>query len=313
MRKKDSWFIILNPAASQGRGVEHWSEIAALLNEVGISFQKVETNAPGHAVELVAEGTRQGYHQIMGIGGDGLNNEIINGIFKQNHIPTSEMVYTLIPMGTGNDWARTYQIPKDYRKWIPKIKNAKRVQQDIGRLTYRGADGKDHLRYFVNVAGMAYDAYLCKQMEIGKMFTKSIGFLWFSIKKLFNYELRPAKVKFNDQVIEDRFYIINIGICKYSGGGMQLVPHAIPDDGLLALTIVGPLTKLGVILNTWRFYTGRLEGHRLVNCYQTKEVYIETVGDRPTDVEVDGEYLGTTPVRVVVMERVLTVLSGVVK
>ncbi len=305
--KNPEWYIILNPMAANGRAEQIWPEIAKLLNKVGLDFEMVPTEKRNHATELVAMGTARGFRKIIALGGDGINNEVVNGIFLQKNIPVEEIEYTLIPMGTGNDWSRTHQIPTDYCKWIPLIANAKKVKQDIGLLSY-SKKGKIGERYFANVAGLAYDGYLCKKMSEKKDFSNSIGFLWLTLKELFKYKLRPAKVKIDNEEIVDSFYTINIGICRYSGGGMQFVPHAVFDDGLLAVTVAGPLSKWSVILNSWRFYNGSILQHSLVKNFKTKEVVIETVGEDATDVEVDGEYLGTTPVRCTVLEKALTIL-----
>ena len=306
--KKPEWYIILNPMAANGRAKQIWPQIEKLLNKTGLDFEMVQTTKRDHAIELVAMGTARGFRKIIAIGGDGINNEVVNGIFLQKNISIEKIEYTLIPMGTGNDWSRTHQIPTDYQKWIPLIASAKRVKQDIGLLSY-SKNGKVGERYFVNVAGLAYDGFLCKKMLEEKGFSNSIGFLWLTLKELFKYKLRPAKIKIDKEEIIDSFYTINIGICRYSGGGMQFVPHAVFDDGLLAITIAGPLSKWSVMLNSWRFYNGSILKHSLVKNFKTKEVVIETVGEIPTDVEVDGEYLGTTPVRCTILEKVLTILK----
>jgi diacylglycerol kinase family enzyme len=101
---------------------------------------------------------------------------------------------------------------------------------------------------------------------------------------------------FNGRKVEDEFYTINVGLCRYSGGGMQLVPHAIPDDGLLALTFARKLPKLEVLLQSGRFYKGTLLEHPRIEGYQTDHVRVEAADDEPCLVEADGEFLGQTPV-----------------
>lgn len=305
--KSTAWYIILNPAAANGRAGRTWLRIAELLSTAEIAYELIETAYRAHAIELVAAGTKKGFHKIMAIGGDGINNEVINGIATQTHLPIDQIIYTLLPLGTGNDWIKTHGIPTDFKKWIPKLKNGRVIRQDIGVLTYH-KDGAPKKRYFANVAGLAYDAFLCKEMSQEKNFSNQLGFLWLTIRELFKYKLRKARVCFDDQEIENYFYTINIGICRYSGGGMQLVPHAIPDDGLLALTIAGPISKLGVLLNSWRFYSGSVKGHSQVNCFKTKKIVIDAIGSEPTLVEVDGEFLGETPVRCWILEQQLNVL-----
>ena len=120
--------------------------------------------------------------------------------------------------------------------------------------------------------------------------------------------MTKAKVFFDGQEDENYYYSINIGICSYSGGGMQTVPHAVEDDGLFALSLFGPFSKLGVLLNTYRFYNRSVGKHPLVDCYQVKRVKIEAPKSTPTLLEVDGEFLGETPVEFSLIEKGLQII-----
>ena len=308
MGKSDKWFVIRNPAAGSGQGKILWPKIEQFLQEAGIKGEFVETNHPQHAISLVNEGVKKGYRKFIAVGGDGTNNEVINGIFQQELVAPSELIYTLIPVGTGNDWIKTHGIPNDFKKWIPQITTGKIIEQDIGILSYY-KNGKQERRYFTNVAGLAFDAHICEVAEkSNKNQSNQLFYLGLIFRELFNYRLRKARVTFDDKIVEDYFYTINIGICRYSGGGMQFVPHAIPNDGLLALTLAGKFSPLGVLINSWRFYSGRIAGHSKVQMFKTKKIQIESLEKEPTLVEVDGEFLGEAPVEISIIEKALRVI-----
>lgn len=133
--------------------------------------------------------------------------------------------------------------------------------------------------------------------------------MWQVVACLFKYDLRKAHIRFNNKLITNRFYTINIGICRYSGGGMQFVPHADPQSGELALTIAGPVSKLIVLLHVPHIFLGKLHRHPMVDIYKTKEIEITGDDEESTLVEVDGEFLGETPVKCVVVEKAFRVLS----
>jgi len=308
LHNTNPWWIILNPAAGNGKAGKVVNDIQRLLKEHRFSFTLVQTEYHQHAIELVATGIQKGFRQIMAIGGDGTNNEVINGILQQQEIPSTDIIYTLIPVGTGNDWIKTHGIPRSYKKWIPQIATAQLAHQDIGLVTYH-KNGKQEQRYFANVAGLAYDAYLTKvKQEKSPKILPAIYYLYLVLVYLFKYKLKKAKIEFDETVVEDVFYTINIGICRYSGGGMQLVPHAVPDDGRLALTIARRVSKLDVLLYTPYIFAGKLAKHNQVTEHFAKEIRVEPVGEEPTMVEVDGEYLGETPVEVFVLESGLCLL-----
>jgi YegS/Rv2252/BmrU family lipid kinase len=304
-----TWFIIANPAAGSGMVRRIWPEIEKKLQELGWEFVYRFTEAQGHASALVHEAAEAGYRQIMAIGGDGTNHEVVNGIMTQHAAPSTDFLYTLLPVGTGNDWIKMYGIPNNWRKWLEKIPQAVTRWQDIGKVSYLAA-GQTHERFFTNVAGLSYDAFVVEAIESNKhKVTNRFLYLWWIIKCLFQFKLPRARIEFNGEVVEDLCYTINIGICKYSGGGMQFAPHAIPDDGLLALTIARKVPRWQVITNTPRFYSGTLDRHPQITIHQTEQVTVNSVGNDTVLVEADGEFLGETPAVFTIIKKALNILG----
>jgi len=291
-----TWYIIINPAASGGKAGKVWPGIEQKLSNAGVDFTTVFSTYSRQATELATQAIEAGYRRLMAVGGDGTNNEVINGIVQQAKVPTSEIVYCLLPIGTGNDWIKTHGIPRRIKAWLPMFLAGHIGQQDIGWVEYQDED-KTKRHYFANVAGLAYDAFVVHYVEaIKTRVANKLVYLWVVLRCLWKYQLQSARIVFNGKMIEDYFYTINIGVCRYSGGGMQFVPHAEPTDGLLALTYAGKLKKWQVILNTYRFYNGSVGEHPLVHTDQVKELKVEhPEGKAATLLEVDGEFLGVTP------------------
>ena len=280
--------------------------IEQLLQEMGFSYNVQFTERRGHASRLAEDAILKGGRYILGIGGDGTNHEITNGILGQNFVPSSEVYYALLPVGTGNDWARQYGISAVPRQRLERLLSLQTVMQDAGLVEYF-AEGETRKRYFVNVAGMAYDGFIGKKLT-QKPAQNRLHYLLMVAQYLLEYQLTGARILFDGQVVEDKYYTINIGLCRYSGGGMQLVPHAIPDDGLFALTYAGALSKAEVLLQTPRFYDGSLLKHPKIGSAQVRSVRVEQTGDSPTLLEADGEFLGETPAVFTLLEKALKVV-----
>jgi YegS/Rv2252/BmrU family lipid kinase len=303
-----SWYIIANPTSGGGAVQKRWPVIERLLQELGFSYTIRFTERPGHATLLAEEAVLRGHRQILGIGGDGTNHEIINGILTQQAVPSQEVAYALLPVGTGNDWARTYQLQHDPRKRLQQLLKGETVFQDIGWVEYHW-EGEKRARYFANVAGMAYDGFIGQALAVNRSKIQSkIQYLLMVAQYLSKYVLREAEISFNGRKVKDFFYTINIGICRYSGGGMQFVPQAVPDDGLLALTFARSLPKWEVLLQTLRFYNGTILQHPKVEGYQTESLQVEQVGAYSTLLEADGEFLGETPARFALVPKALKVV-----
>ena len=279
-----------------------------LLQQAQIQYCNVYTDYKLHAIELVEQAIKEGYRKIVAVGGDGTNNEVINGIMCQDIIPSNEILYTLLPIGTGNDWIRQHGIPKQKKAWIQMLLKQKSIWHNVGKVSFT-KNKTQHDRYFINVAGMAYDGFVGKLLDNnkGQVFGK-LRYLFAAVAGLINYELTKTSIEFDDISIENYCYLINVGICKYSGGGMQLVPHADPKQNSLAITIARNLTKLNVIKSLPLLYNGKLDQHPLISLHHTQQIRINSSDGAPTFLEADGEFLGESPIEITLVEKALQVV-----
>ncbi|HFB99699.1 MAG TPA: diacylglycerol kinase family lipid kinase, partial [Phaeodactylibacter sp.] len=123
--QKIKWLVIVNPAASGGQGEQRWSVIQAYLHKSGIDFFYKKTTHRNHATHLAQEAIEAGCRHLIAVGGDGTGNEVVNGIFQQKKVKSTAITFALLPLGTGNDWIKTHQIPKDLALWVDCLKKGK--------------------------------------------------------------------------------------------------------------------------------------------------------------------------------------------
>lgn len=290
------WHVIANLQAGHGRCGQAWPKLQGqIAAELPVSDWSI-TQERGHAIALTEQAIAQGSRHILAVGGDGTNHEVANGILRQTQLPPTAITHALLPLGTGNDWAKTHGLPTRPEAALKVIAAGKTRLQDVGRIHYH-SEGEKRQRYFVNVAGLAYDGYVVRRsMEQTSNRAGRLHYLALIVRCLFEYSLRAAEVTADGQTYRDRFYTINFGIGKYSGNGMQLVPHAVPDKGAFAVTLAGALSKLGVLLNTYRFYNGSIGSHPKVSTFFAQQALVQACpGELPTLLEADGEFLGETP------------------
>lgn len=304
----NQWLIIANPAAGNGKVRLKWDQIAALLQTLDFDFEVIFTEHQGHGIELSKKGIEEGFRKIIAVGGDGTGHEVVNGIMTQNTCPSNDILFTMLTVGTGNDWIKTHQLPKSFEKNLTIIKQEKTAYQDIGLVHYC-LNGKVQKRYFFNVAGLAYDGFLGKVLsERTDKITNQLHYLFNIAKWLFKFDIPKAAIHFNDKIVEGYYYTINIGICRYSGGGMIFVPHAQPNDGQLALTIVKKIPKWLVLLLTPFYYNGKLNWLPFVSLHQSQNIKIKALSNEPVYLEADGEYLGEAPVEFELIRNALKIV-----
>lgn len=269
----------------------------------------VAESTPEEGMAALAEtAVRSGKTNIVGVGGDGTHHDALNGIVRSGGLGT--VTYVPLPLGTGNDWVRTLKTPKDARAWLEMLHAGKTIQHHVGRLDYLSAEKPDELidpnsndengqartSYFINVAGLAYDAVVVQRSETSRF---KHPWLYPLLTLLYLKDFVPpvVKVTYDDGTYYGPVHTINIGIGRYSGGGMRLVPHADPTADSMALTYAERLPVWKILLSSWRFYTGTVGAIGGVTTTHTKQVLISP-GKDLVALEADGELLGGAPVTV---------------
>jgi len=305
----NEWLTVVNPNAGIRKGERDWPKIVCLLDRFGFNYLPVITDYPGHAIEIVKKKVIQGYRKIMVVGGDGTLNEVVNGILSQDIVPSLSVTVAMITVGTGNDWARTYNIPKSYKYAIKAIRKGNTFVQDAGRVSYDTLDGRME-RYFVNLAGMGFDAQVAKRANLKKAQGKGgpSTYLINLFQSLMQYRAKNISIEIDGQLIKAPIFSMNVGICKYSGGGMMQAPHAVADDGLLALTVIKKLGKMKVIRNVKKLYDGSFVKLPEVSTYTGKSIRVSS--EREILLEADGETLGKGPFDFSIMPGVIRVVTG---
>ena len=95
-----------------------------------------------------------------------------------------------------------------------------------------------------------------------------------------------------------------VGICKFTGGGMQFSEEVNTNDGLLDITIAKNLTLLDLITNIHKLYNGEIVHHKKIETYKTKEISIIPKDSEPF-IQADGELIGTGQMKVKIIARVI--------
>jgi YegS/Rv2252/BmrU family lipid kinase len=209
-------------------------------------------------------------------------------------VPSQEIKLAMITVGTGNDWAKMYKIPGNYKAAIGIIHREKSSLQDVGTVSFYNEAEKGE-RFFVNVAGMGFDAQVAmktnKQKEEGK--GNAFSYLINIFSTLFSHREKTSEISIDSKTIKAEVFSMNVGICKYNGGGMMQTPNAIPDDGLLDVTIIRKVSRMYVVRNVKKLYDGSFINLPEVSTHQGKNVRI--TGPKKIYLEVDGESLGHSP------------------
>ncbi|NCU35792.1 diacylglycerol kinase family lipid kinase [Candidatus Falkowbacteria bacterium] len=299
------WYVVVNPNAGNRKIARDWEKIQKMLELAGFDFEYVLTERMLQAIALTTQAAQRGFRRFIAVGGDGTFNEVVNGIFMQTEVPALDFTVAIIPVGTGNDWGRMFSIPADYQQAIDVIKQGKTFVQDVGVVTYRD-NGSGSTRYFVNIAGMGFDAMVAQKTNQQKAEGKGNAISYFInlFTSLFEYKPRIIEVTIDSTRYSFNIFSMSVGICRFNGGGMKQLPRAIPDDGLLDITVIKKI-GLGTLLAQLRnLYTGTFIKHPKVAIFTARKVTVQS-RKKGFMMEADGESLGEAPLEITLLPRAL--------
>lgn len=297
--ENNKWLVVVNPKASVGKSGKDWPQIRQILINDGIEFDDVLTEYPRHAIEIVRNAiVEKGYRKFIAVGGDGTNNEVINGIFTQDAVPTTEITMAAMPIGTGNDWRRTFDIPLEYDKVAKIIKAGHTYAHDIGKLTYYD-DGNTGIRYFLNAAGTGLDEMVCHSTNRMKQQGKggTIRYLISLVKCMLTYKVTRIQLTIDDELVFDDYILnLSIGNGRFNGGGMMTMPKAIPNDGLFDVTVIKKVSIFKFAANVKNVYDGSfIKKIDEVKTFRGKRIHIVSIPPHSLKVETEGENLNNSP------------------
>ena len=296
--------LIVNPVAGAGRTAKKWPQIMALLKSIGLHFEYVLTEAPGHARELAKSAAKRGYELVVSVGGDGTVNEVVNGLYDAGYM--ADVMLGIISTGTGRDYIRTIGISRAYQEACQRLMSPRKLTVDVGVIEYI-SDGQMVKRLFVNFAGLGFDAEIVKATtQKFKALSNTAAYLMGLLITLLFYKNKEISLIVDGEATERKVCTVLMNNGKYGGGGMLAAPDADLTDGLLDVLIIGDMSKPDLLWSLPRVYKGTHLTHPKVTMKKGREIEIRSA--EPLALQADGELLGELPARFYVLPAALNIV-----
>lgn len=296
---------IVNPSSSHGRLGRAWPEVHAKLEAAIGPVEVAFTDAPMAATRLTREALRDGVDLVIACGGDGTNNEVVNGFFAP---PTPgepdvalrpEAAFSVLMLGTGGDFRKTFGAGPDADAQVRAIAEGVTRPLDVGRLEYVADDGAPAARYFINIASFGMSGMIDREVNRARV-TKRIGgsFAYFTatVRAMFGYKPTPVVLKV-DEGPEETLVVNMAAACngQYFGGGMRVGPTADPSDGILDVVVVHDLRLVGFLRGLKKIYAGRHLGSPEIKHIRGRRLVATSQPGAEVLLDVDGEAPGRLP------------------
>jgi len=297
---KERATVIVNPAAGANRTHRRWPGIKHLIERTGLSFDSRFTEGRGHAIELARTAVNDGCRYLVAVGGDGTIHEVANGLLQA---PVSERIALgIVSTGTGSDFSRSVGTSRDYGQACSALISTERRAIDVGLLEYHH-EGRSFRRYFLNAAGIGFDAAVVEATErMPKYFGGTIPYLVGLARSMLSYRNKTVDFEIGGGAPE-RAKVLGMVMANggYFGGGMFIAPEARLDDGLLDVVIVGDFGKLELAKVFPRVYKGTHLEYPKVRLERGSWIRVES--PQRFLVHADGELLGEGPVSLSILPQ----------
>jgi diacylglycerol kinase (ATP) len=289
----------VNPAAAGGTTGKRWPEMAHRAAQHGLDGDALISEGPGQLTSLAADAVAGGATRLVVVGGDGSVNEVVNGIADAQGVELA-----VIPRGTGWDFVRTFDIPRNVDAAVDVALTGSVREIDLGAVTYRAWSGEEARSVFANVASAGISGAIAQRAnESSKALGGKVSYYWATLAVFFGWQTGEMRVTVDGESRNGK--MIDAVVCngRYLGGGMMMCPEAEPDDGVFDVLLIGDVTKRDLLLVLPKTYKGNHLPHPRLELLRGKVVSVESA--EPLPIELDGEQPGTTPARFEVLPRAL--------
>lgn len=283
--------IIANPLAGRGRGAKTAQLAEQILSDQKVDFQLIYTEYEGHAIELASKASSD-HETVVALGGDGTIREVLAGIWQSN------VSLGIIPGGTGNDYARGLNIPRQTAPAIEVLLQRNAVDFDIG------LEGDQVFGVLASI-GFPVDVIEYVNQHRDGLIKGQLAFLSAVIATIRNLKSFPVRVTIDGQVLEKNTVGIFVMNMPFGGGGMQFTPNAFYGDGLFNILIVEDITRTDLALTLPKIYSGKHVGHPAVTILTGREVEVES---DPKAIMLDGDIFPARKVQTKLLPKATKVL-----
>ena len=321
--------IIANPEAHSGQAgavAERLQRFLALYHHDAAAYDLVYTERPRHAEELARDA--RNYATVMALGGDGVIHEVACGLM--DHPAATRPALGIIPVGSGNDYARTLGITEDMRDDFSRLLTAEPTPMDVGRVRIydrpvtSGDDAEGEAcadsgaplacTYFVETFSFGVDAAIAlgtQQLRkttplTGDALYLASGFDVFGA----HYRDYPARVSWDGDAPRELCpYLMALQIGPTYGSGFKVCPEADPADGLIDVCYAcAPLMRVVTLPLFLRARNGShvTSGH--INLKRVRQVALD-LAESDYPIQADGERIEGAHLVVDIIPHALTVLK----
>lgn len=299
-------FFVVNPNAANGKLRKAWPDISV---EIRKRFGRADfewTRSAGDATRVAREAVAAGHRFIVSVGGDGTNNEVLNGLIHEDALREPDVVMGFVPFGTGGDLRRTLGSEKTITGYLDRLANGTQRKVDIGRADFIDDKGSPATRYFLNIASFGLSGLVDREVNrSSKRLGGTLTFAKATVKSIARYDFPKIEFQVDDgPVVTTPLLLGTIANGQYFGGGMWIAPEAKMDDGFFDCVMVQKTSALTFARHALDVYKGR---HLRLPWMIVKRGKRLRASGEEVFLDIDGEAPGRLPAEFVIIPQALNI------
>lgn len=282
--------VIANPQAGGGADLERLRELVDAWTGTELRL----TEGPGDASRIAREAAAQGVSRVIAAGGDGTVHEVVGGLVVAGAADAADAggepgasagpALGIVPLGTGNDLARSLELPAEVDDALEVCRTGTRRAIDLIRVEVEGAEAT----HLINAAAGGFSGSLHDALDAEvKRRWGPLSYLRSAVEAMGENE--PWAVRVSVDGRDDRFDALNVVVAngRFAGGGIPIAPHADPFDGVLDLAVVRAAPVLRLSRMAPKLLRGEDPGDEFFVTARGREVVFEA--ERAMPFSLDGE------------------------
>ncbi len=269
--------IIVNPYAGRWKAKTAIPAIEAACRRIGLDYELVVTDGPGHGIELARGAAQAGFSPVIAAGGDGSINEVVNGLMQAagdgETVPLG-----IIPLGSADDFAEMVALEKPIEAACRVIQAAYTRAIDVGCVNGR---------FFDNNSAVGLEPMVSTIQESITWLKGMPRYVFSAIRAIFSHRPWKMRIVWDDGAYEGLTTLVSVGNTPRTGGTFWMTPHAKPDDSLLDFVFAGDLGRLQLLRLLPTTFDGSHIDRPEVSWARTTRLSIDC--DPSTPIQADGE------------------------
>ncbi len=292
--------LLVNPRAGHGRAVQIAAGLARNLANRGIVVDVPTVETVQAATVAVAEAVQRTARGLVVIGGDGLCHLAIQ------ELAGTETALGIVAAGTGNDFAAGLGLPVELEAAATGIAAAMSPESEL-----RSVDlGRTGERWWASVMCAGFDSAVNDRANRMRWPRGQRRYDFALLAELAHLRAVPMAIDLDGQTVDLEVTLVAVGNTSTYGGGIPICPDADPSDGLLDVTVVGPISRATLIRMTPTLRRGQHSAHPAVSTYRARSISLHSDADPIVTAYADGEPIQALPVTATCQPSALRILQA---